>query len=75
MCIRDRGDTLSAISYLQQTIDRKPIKAQRARLYYLLGPVSYTHLDVYKRQGYALGYAEPIERTIRKAFIDHEKDL
>lgn len=31
------GDTLSTISYLQQAIARKPIKAQRARLYYLLG--------------------------------------
>ena len=55
-----QGDTLSAISYLQQTIDRKPIKAQRARLYYLLG-------QLYSNEGRKSEASQAFGRVIRLA--------
>ena len=55
-----QGDTLSAISHLQQTIDRKPIKAQRARLYYLLG-------QLYSKEGRWGEASRAFGRVIRLA--------
>ena len=47
MCIRDRENPTAARNVAQAVID----SIERLAAFPGLGPVSYTHLDVYKRQG------------------------
>ena len=54
MCIRDRVDKIA--QELEQNIDEEQTAAPKEKVYYssvaYLQPVSYTHLDVYKRQSH-----------------------
>ena len=61
MCIRDRTDTDIHLIYLGE-YDKADYKLAQngpaAKQIHMLGPVSYTHLDVYKRQEY--GYVSTL---------------
>ena len=55
MCIRDRTNTLSTIAgektaYTDTEGVKVEILEKESEIYLDPGPVSYTHLDVYKRQ-------------------------
>ena len=47
--IREAGGTAAA--YGVDVMDKEMLESVHARVLARLGPVSYTHLDVYKRQG------------------------
>ena len=67
MCIRDRR-LIATLSDEIKTFDRridklgaeKYMHTQLLRQVVGVGPVSYTHLDVYKRQGLALSSAQTL---------------
>ena len=52
MCIRD---SVEGVVYRDDAQDMAVLIANGNRHEVVLGPVSYTHLDVYKRQGHELG--------------------
>ena len=52
MCIRDRYE--SGLQYVASDTICFPAKLVHGHVLDLSKPVSYTHLDVYKRQAYAL---------------------
>ena len=58
MCIRDRivagdcGFGFEKKEYYEQMVRRNTKRMNQANNWIVFVPVSYTHLDVYKRQGY-----------------------
>ena len=63
MCIRDRPLPVAVRNIIEQLRQfHRPAKPERP---HRVLPVSYTHLDVYKRQGYSRPSFEP-EPTTRK---------
>ena len=50
MCIRDRGKSSEKAAQKLHFSEKQAAAILDMRLYKLIGPVSYTHLDVYKRQ-------------------------
>ena len=50
MCIRDSSDTAQAARILERTFHESHFSIQDDHNLRLHNPVSYTHLDVYKRQ-------------------------
>ena len=51
MCIRDRNRGSRRSSGTDNFPAYRPVPQKKGKLNYDLSPVSYTHLDVYKRQG------------------------
>ena len=78
MCIRDSSRVAQAVVADEETVERllpglrgelddAGMPFELLRLGDRLQPVSYTHLDVYKRQPYADGRAERHERRQPRA--------
>ena len=57
----------AAGAFSRELLPELPIRSRRLLLGWFVpkpGPVSYTHLDVYKRQGGELPYARPVSREL-----------
>ena len=74
MCIRDRSDDGTELKIRRQLIENNLVEAiiiLPRNLFYTtdisVTPVSYTHLDVYKRQG--ISQSEFLRQAIRRATI------
>ena len=63
MCIRDRPIRTFAIGMSEDAIDLKYAKQVADYLHADHTAVSYTHLDVYKRQGYEQLHKMPVYET------------
>ena len=78
MCIRDSFETLTLAPFDRDALDpalltaseRDWLNGYHRRVY---APVSYTHLDVYKRQGPAGGQLAAL-LTIQKRLVNGNKD-
>ena len=58
MCIRDRGCIVIAKSGLAQSLYQQQMDDNTFEKWYMATAVSYTHLDVYKRQDYGSPHSE-----------------
>ena len=71
MCIRDRSNTVvrknEPLDDALRRFTRSVTKAGTLQEARKREPVSYTHLDVYKRQGHVIMYADKITESMQKA--------
>ena len=84
MCIRDRGDPVEVLLGRLDIGDVRDDRVRRRQLVGAIGPVSYTHLDVYKRQVAGLlgalwsasGYVNAFGRAMNRVYeIDEGRPI